>query len=202
MPTPLLPSIDYNNELRENALIELTKLSSDIFKMKYEVACIYNVKDNYTSEMDQEIQATANYFNFTNEWRFFYFKSINWHGCKLKYLLLNYLNQPDILYPNDYLFVKVNLNKVFTNKYFIDTIEIRGEMVDNPVGLEARYKVLYNLINNPPLTNLSIHCNICNTSLPLHSFDTAHSSSLHCPHHHHMIYDPVLDMENSNLAVL
>ena len=202
MPTPLLPSIDYNNELRENALIELTKLSSDIFKMKYEVACIYNVKENYTSEMDQEIQATANYFNFTNEWRFFYFKSINWHGCKLKYLLLNYLNQPDILYPNDYLFVKVNLNKVFTNKYFIDTIEIRGEMVDNPVGLEARYKVLYNLINNPPLTNLSIHCNICNTSLPLHSFDTAHSSSLHCPHHHHMIYDPVLDMENSNLAVL
>ncbi len=202
MSTTLLSSIDYNNELRENALIELTKLSSEIFKMKYEVGCIYKVKDNYTTEIDTEIQATANYFNFTDTWRFFYYNNVNWHGSKMKYMLLAYLDQPDIIYNDDYLFTKVNLNKVFTNKYFIDTIEIRGEWIDNPVKLESRYKVMYNLINNPNLTNLSVHCNICNLSLPLHSFDTSHATSLHCPHHHHMIYDPVENMLNSNLAVL
>ena len=202
MSSSLFPSIDYTNQLKENALIELTKLSSEIFQMKYEVGCIYKVKDNYTTEIDTEIQSTSNYFNFTDEWRFFYIKSINWHGCNLKYLLLNYLNQPTIITDNDFLFVKVNLNKVFTNKYFIDTIEIQGNWIENPVNLESRYKVMYNLINNPNLTNLEVRCNICNTSLPIHSFDTAHSSSLHCPHHHNMIYDPVNDMLNSNLAVL
>lgn len=200
MSTPLLPSLDYTNELRENALIELTKLSSEIFQMKYEIGCIYKIKDGYSNYIDDEIRATANYFNFTDEWRFFYFRTINWHGSKLKYLLLDYLINNSNVTHDDYLLVKVNLDKIFTNKYFIDTIEIRGNYIDNPVNLESRYKVLYNLINNPSLTNLSVHCSICNLSLPLHAFDTAHSSSLHCPHHHHMIYDPVEDMLDDHLA--
>lgn len=198
MAVTLLSATDYQDKLRESALQELVSLSSDIFKMKYEVGCIFKVKDNFNTEIDTEIKALCNYYNFTDTFRFFYLRQINWHGSKLKYLLMQYI---ETLYGDEFLFVKVNLDKVFTNKYFLDTIEIRGEWLDNPVKLESRYKVLYNLILAPDVTNLEVHCTICGISLPFHDYLESHSSSLHCPHHHHLIYDPVECLQHSHLGV-
>jgi hypothetical protein len=194
----LLPALDLSNELQELALIELTNLSSKIFKMRYEIGCIFQVKDGYNTNIDLEIQANSNYYNATDEFRFFYFKSIAWHGTKLKYLLHEYFKT---IYDNEFLFVKVNLEESTNSMYIIDTLEVKGTWVDNPVGLKSRYRILYDLMTNPNISGLDVHCNICGITINYHDFQMAHSTNLHCPHHHHLIYDSVADIVENNLAI-